>query len=515
MRTPASVGLPEDKFPSWRKGQDRALRDLLFSEDRFNLLCIPCGGGKSAIAMGYAGVNEGERLLYLTATKALQDQVHDEFLSMGLVDVRGRQNYVCNIDNSLDASEAVCTAGVYCELMKKGGCDYYDAVRVAKGSRIVVTNYRFWLHAEESGSLGQFTTLVLDEAHRCESEISDFAAVEITGGELRRFGIRLPPGGVAAKNPSRWGSLALEIIDRKMVGTKEVEKRKALRNLQRRLARLCRLSNEEWLGSAPRRDVWRWDLVDPGALAEELLFRGAKRIILASASVRRKTLQLLGVESKVKVLEQESTFPVRRRPVYYWPVARVGRKMTSGDRAVLHEAIDEFIEPRLDRKGIVHSVSYEFAREIWQRSRHQARMLLHDRRDDTARLLRKFKLAPPGTILVSPAVGTGNDFPADQCEFQVIPKMPFPSLGSPLVRARATHDPDYSFYVTMQSLVQMVGRGMRSADDQCESAILDANLGWVRARYWDFAPRWWHAATRTVKKDERPPDPPPPLRRAE
>lgn len=510
MRRPADVGLPADKFPEWRKGQDRALRDLMFSRDRYNLLCIPTGGGKTAIGMGYIGVDDG-RAAYLTATKALQDQVEEFFHSMGLVDVRGRSNYTCDIDHRLTAAEAICTGGIYCALMK-GGCRYYDTVKEARDSRITLTNYSFWLNDEEAGKLGEYATVILDEAHAAPDQISNYAAVEVTEGELKKFGIPWPG---TERNLQRWAALATHMIDERMGEVRGFSERKKARELARKLGRLGRLSDQEWLGSRPRRSTWRWDLIDPGALAEELLFRGARKVILVSASVRRKTLKLLGVDQRIKVIEQESTFPVARRPVYYWPVAQVNWRMSSTQKQSWVESMDEIMEQRDDRRGLIHSHSFDWGKTIAGLSNNRRNILLHEKGTDAADILKDFKRSRVrGLVLVSPSFSTGTDFPYTDAEYQIIPKVPFPDFKAPLVKARIARDKEYVPYVTMQTITQATGRVMRAVDDQGETFILDQNFGWLRNAHWDFAPRYFHAAIRTIGAKDAPPPPPPPLRRS-
>lgn len=513
MRRPSSAGLPAERYPEWRRGQDRALKDLLFSRSRFNLLCIPTGGGKTVIYMGHGGVDEGRQAV-LTATRQLQDQVGDEFgESMGLFDMRGRDNYICDIDETRTAARAKCTAGVFCERMKGGGCRYYDAKKVAGQERLVITNYRYWLHDEESESLGQFETLVLDEAHTAPDQISEYAAVEVTAGELRTFGLPLPPPDTR-KRPADWANQALTLVEDRAEHQADLDRRRLAINLKRKLARLCKLSDSEWVGSRPSSNTWRWDLVDPGSLAEELLFRGAKRVILVSASVRRKTLKLLGVGDKAKVIEQASIFPVRRRPIYYWPVAAVsGRKMTDSQRREWYEGMAHVISKRMDRKGLCASHSYKWGEQIYDNLPKDQRrmMILHEQGQPADEVLARFRASKPPRLLVSPAFSTGTDLPYDDCEYLLVPKVPFPDMSSPLVKIRMSRDKDYVPYVTMQSLVQTVGRGMRAADDQLESFIFDYNFGWMRYRHWDFAPQYFHQAIRTVDVRAVPPDPPPPL----
>ena len=511
MRTPSSIGLP-DKFEKWRKGQDSALKDILYSSDRFDMLTTPTGSGKSATYMGLTAVNGDRRACVLTATKALQTQLLSDFRAMGLVDMRGRSNYDCEIAD-VSAAEGQCTAGIWCEYLKVPGCGYYDQRRVAAASRLVVTNYAYWLYDEESRGIGDFHTLILDEAHTAPNQISDFAAVEVNERELGELKLPLP----GKRSFKTWAPDTIERIERMLTAedTLDLKRKKKARRLQRDLSRLCRLSEQDWVASVSVKPMrsWRWDLIEPGLLAEELLFRGAKKVILASASVRRKTLELLGVEQSVSVHEQASTFPVNRRPVYYWPVANVRRGMTEAEIVRWIDAIDWFIGARLDRKGIIHSVSYDRAWEILKRSRHRWKglFLVDSRKMDTAELVRQFRASDAPCVLISPAVGTGLDFPYDEVEYQIIPKVPFPDLSSPLVRARQTRDRTYGAYSAMQTIVQETGRGMRAEDDQCETVILDANFGWLRAAHWDFAPRWWHVAVRTIDAKGKPPAPPPPL----
>lgn len=513
MRTPASIGLPADRFPEWRKGQAEALRHLLYSTERFNLLCIPTGGGKTVIAAGHLALENDVRGAYLTATNALLDQVDEQLgPALGIANVRGRSNYDCDIDPNVTAARAKCTGGVFCERKKgQGGpCGYYDTLAEARARRLVSTNYRFWLHAEESGSIGEFDTLILDEAHRVPDEISEFAAVSITASELRRYNLPAPAGPLV-----QWAMRALHAVDRQLEREGGIEHRRQTKDMARRLARLCRLSDETWIPSRPKRDEWRWDLLDPGALAEELLFRGAKKIILVSASIRRKTLRLLGVDEKVKFVEQSSTFPIQRRPIYYWPIAQLNYHAKSDVIDRWHEGMQEWTEPRLDRNGIVHPHSFDRGEEIYERApkHHRRQMLLHRRGQDGADVLAEFKERgrTHPTILISPSVGTGTDFPGREAEWQIIAKVPYPSLASPLVKARSKADADYIPYVTMQTVVQIAGRVNRSIADQGETLIPDSAFGRLKGIYHEFAPQYFLAAIRTIDRKSKPPLPPPPL----
>jgi Rad3-related DNA helicase len=104
-------------------------------------------------------------------------------------------------------------------------------------------------------------------------------------------------------------------------------------------------------------------------------------------------------------------------------------------------------------------------------------------------------------------VTTGYDFAGKLCEYQIVAKIPFPDRRNPVVAARTDYDKEYPAYVAMQELVQAVGRGMRSADDQCETAIFDSNCSWFMRAYRHLAPEWFLSAYRRVETLPTPPDP--------
>lgn len=513
---PEQFGLPP-KFERWRKGQDRAVEKIVFAKTRFVLLVTPVGSGKSATYMASALLNQAsERSVILTATRPLQDQLLTEFGEVGLVDIRGKQNYVCDIDEKRTAATAICNSGMYCEL-KKSGCSYYDTKRVATKSQLVNTNYSFWLHDFIHQSIGETTRLILDEGHKAIDEIERFAGVEIKARELATYGCDQPP----SRRQNEWKLRSLEVIEqwiqdnRPRKGAAQsththatIAQLRAAKELQQKFARLCRLSEQEWLIS-PTREGWKWDLLEPGVLAEDLLFRGASKVVVVSATANRKTLEMLGVDRRdVTLIEQESTFPVARRPIYFWPVARVGYSMSPRDEAYLRQAMDHIITTHPDQKGLIHSVSYARARSIVdQLVAHRRKFLLHRQGEPLSDVIAEFRRRRDSVWLVTPAASEGISFPYEECEVVIIPKMPFPDLRDPLVKAKTQRDRDYIPYATLQTFEQMIGRAMRAEDDQCETYVLDDNLNWLKGGYWHYLHRWSTAAIKTIAKREKPPAP--------
>ena len=122
-------------------------------------------------------------------------------------------------------------------------------------------------------------------------------------------------------------------------------------------------------------------------------------------------------------------------------------------------------------------------------------MLVNDS-NNTRTTVERFRRAAPPSVLVSPSLTTGWDLPAEDCEYAIIGKIPFPDTRSPITRARTEEDEDYGPYTAMQIIVQASGRGMRSAEDQCEVFILDENWRWFWPKYKTFAPKWFAESVR-------------------
>ena len=70
----------------------------------------------------------------------------------------------------------------------------------------------------------------------------------------------------------------------------------------------------------------------------------------------------------------------------------------------------------------------------------------------------------------------GVDLPGDKCRFQIIYKMPYPSISDKQIKARKSVEKKWYDYQTAISLVQTYGRGMRSEDDYCVTYFIDSRL---------------------------------------
>ena len=525
---PYACGAPEE-YTRWRTDQEAAISAVVDNPYPVAGLTLPTGAGKSLIVTTVAALT-GWRTAILTATRALQDQYLTHFRSLGLADLRGQANYPCKTLRKLtgrgQCDEGPCRGGVPCQY-RWNGCDYDTAVTRAERTRLLVTNYAAWMAQYAYGEgLGQWDLLVLDEAHAAPDAVGDFLSIELSDRQLEDAGLSSRSATfLQAPNPApqtgdphtwqEWAKTALGGLEKTVSALAlkvksdghSITELKNLRQTARAMQRLAAMTPEGWIVSdQPSRT---FHAIEVGPSVPRTLLCGAKRVVLTSATLTRKTAALLGFDpSRMLWLDSRSAFPVERRPVIHVQTCRVDHRLTPNGLKLLVARIDQILAKRGDRKGIVHTGSYERARLIYESSEHQDRLLIHTDRFGLRNAVERFKWAQPGTVLVSPSVTTGYDFPFRQCEYQIVVKIPWPDSRIPIVKARTAHDPEYPAYLAMQDLVQAVGRGMRSAEDQCETFVLDDHVRWFLFQYRHLAPRWFLDAYRSQLIV---PDPPPPL----
>lgn len=486
--TPADLDLPP-KFKSFRRvPQLEALDWALDAFDRTPVLaaCLQTGSGKTLFGVALARIL-GVKAIYLVATKALQEQVLNDFRDCGMVSVVGRANYSCPRYGNCDlGNEADCSLG------KTVACEYTAAVQKAKASSLVVTNYAYWLHArmnnqhalenedEFSGDGAEaIGLLICDEAHSIENQLGGFADVKLYNSEMstmkhRRGGDKSGKMIETDSMLTEWISFAKDTVVRLAASPDDDDK-----DLVDRCRRILRM-NGNW--------VWQFDdhghcTFTPVRLAQftKSLFSGVPRVLLMSASLDPFTCALLlPRDFSYSYKAWPSVFPPQNAPVYHIPTVKLTWKSTDTDYAEIIEAMDRIIDQRPDRKGVIHTVSYARSKRAIDGSRHRSRFISNDNGSGLRDVLTRFRANSRDGILVSPSVEEGFDFEGDQCEFQIILKFPFPNESNRVIKERCTQIHGYRLHHAAHKIVQMRGRPIRSAVDRAETFILDNSVGQLK-----------------------------------
>lgn len=539
MTIPADFGFPA-RFTEFRKGQFEAAVQIGSSQKRFILDCNPTGAGKSIINVLLHKLLDA-RTLYVTANKSLQRQLGEDFTSVGMVDIRGQGNYQCvalaDRKGFHGCDKGPCHFGGECELHPRHpnfypGCEFYDRLGQVRQSRLVVTNYNFLMSANrymDPGVLGRFDLLVLDEAHEAPDKLSEFCSVELTDTECKdHLDSELPPVEDGTEAWVNWAIEKIKVARSKLEFTKlfhsdDTDLIFELSKMVNKLEFLATAhvwhrgeSSDPEVSMPGQTNDWVGERTEKGRAvvfapvwahryAEQWLFGGIPKVVLTSATILPQTAQYLGI-TDFDYIQHPSTFPLARRPIYLIPCASISSRSTDGDYRAQQVKIDQVIGGRLDRKGIIQPHSYDRAYRIRMNSEHKRR-IIYNERGKLERAVDEYKMARPGTVFISPVIEQGFDFPYQECEYNIIAKVPFPDTRSAVMKARCRSDKKYQNYVTVIKLMQMVGRGMRVVDDFCETFIFDDNIFWFIKAARSLFPSYFSAAFKI--QDTLPPVPPP------
>lgn len=510
--SPGELGLT---ISSWRSGQEEGIVQILEGTKRADAICAPTGFGKSDMVVAAAILSKKPTCI-VTSTRGLQDQYLKNHARVGLVDIRGRSNYPC--DMKPDSS---CEEGYAARCPYKGtiACPSSQAEMRAASSSLVVTNYDKWCSSRRFGQgMAHFQQVIFDEGHDAPEALARAMQVILNNKEItENLKLDFPPANEALEfiNWKKWASEAKAVAEVAMLAaqariagladpkTSWVRHFTHMRNLTRRLATIATASAKDWIVDE-REGGYQFDPIRPGKYAEAALLLRVPRIVFVSATLRPKTMYMCGIgKDNFTFKEFDSDFDPKRCPIYYVPTMRVDAR--NPDNSMLWMRLDQIASKRRDRKGIVHTVSYTRRDEIKSTSRFADSMFINPKGEAPTEMIEDFRNGPPGSILVSPSVGTGYDFPKKDCEWQFMCKIPF-QPPSKIVKAREADDREYRSYQAMQKMVQAFGRGMRSKDDSCENFIGDEHMSWFLPRYGHLAPASFHGFYKTVNILPQPPE---------
>lgn len=513
--SPADLNFP-DKFSDFRPAQREVFSYGLTSEKRFTGMGLPPGSGKSGVGYGFTQLIGGKSVI-LTADRGLEDQyVGDGF--PGMIDMRGRSNFRCWESGN-------CEDGARMDCKSKGDCPYGLRLAQFNQSTVGLSNYAWWIAVNNMARQGcaMPDTLICDEAHLIFDWLSRSLDFYITDREIRDAGIIFE---TIPSTADEWHELQPLILDiardhasscrDRARSSKSDRDRAAVRKaeaLVEKIQRISMVDPDNWvLWRETGRDegrAFRFDCVWPYRYKERV-FLNIPRVILMSATLRPKTLALLGIsKSEYDFKEWGRQFPAVNGPVVHYKGqnknVRVTHTMSGESKTDWLTRVMDIVRWGSDRKGIIHSVSYARAKEIAaflaSNGINPRLIQLNGAADPDSQSSReaydKFVKMGPGAILISPSFSTGWDFAGKRAEWQIISKIAFVDTRSPVMARRKADDKTYPNYLAAQDLVQSCGRVQRSETDRGISFIIDDNCEWFLPMAKEFVPHWFRIRKET------------------
>ncbi len=511
-------------YPTIRSQQLEAINFILDSVNKSNKKYIVIeagtGVGKSAIGLTAARIlsanstKENSGAYFLTTQKILQEQYVKDFggFKGPMKSIKSSSNYTCNFNKKSSCGEslrALKTAEKSSRFFKACAfnCIYKKSKEVFIAGSEGVTNFPYFLaETQYSGKLTPRDVLVIDEAHNVDNELSKFIEITISDKFCNSFlGMQIPRG-LTQHQYVKWmtddylvktsAKLShLEKMMEKYVGLKEkirsgefASVAKKFEMLDKHVCKVRRFlelyNNQNWVMNDLPADSYsktsrklQFKPIDIAPYAEEMLYRFGETVIFMSATIldRDAFAESVGIpKSEMAFVSLPSPFPAENRPVIYAGVGKMNSSSIQDTLPKIVEAVKQIMKEHKNEKGIIHCHSYKVASYIKKNIR-SSRILIHGS-DNRDLILEKHKKAKSATVLLSPSMTEGVDLKGDLSRFQIICKVPYPYLGDKLVRKKMNKWRWWYPLQTAKTILQSVGRSVRSKDDSAATYILDADF---------------------------------------
>lgn len=435
----------------------------------------------------------------LTTTKTLQDQYLDTF-EEGYV-LKGKANYQCKVDPeaAVDFAPCILTPKLKKECWSCDKCPYYNARNNVLLNQMSFLNYSMFFHLPDE--VKARTIIVCDEASEIEEELVKAFSVNVVYKHLDTVGVEYTKleDETTAKG---WFTDLYGIVEQKYdQALQEVAKNKTL--TQKDTIKMRYLSQ---LYKSLEKVVNLWGLVEFVIERDEKsiqavplkvdylatnLFSYADAIVMMSATIidHANFAKTLGIKD-YKYIEVESTFDPKKSPIH------------CSDKYVLSYATMEANLPKVidmavvladnhsKDKGIIHTHTFNITEKL-KRKLNGRRYLYREEGVKNEDILTEHALRKDATVLISPSMAFGVDLKDDAARWQIIMKVPYPSLASKRIKKLTDLDQRWYIRKMLTAFVQMCGRSTRSEEDHSVTYVLDASIMKILKQHRDILPKYF------------------------
>jgi ATP-dependent DNA helicase DinG len=522
-----------------RDQQTEAINAILSAFDsgkRFFALEAGTGVGKSAVAATVAKVLSEQKIpeefvpgaLFVTTQKLLQDQYERDYQNHGMRSIKSARNYKCSYKKFNTCADGQTEI----RLQEKGSaywntctfnCNYKNAKQEFLDAGLSVTNFPYLLtEAHFNGKIKPHQFLVIDEAHNVATELSKFIEIAVSE-KFTKQTLKIDMPIVTTHHqalawitdvyyPKLYSYVQhVHQMLEKYTNIKEhleqfVSLTRQLHMIEghhKRLQDFLRVhSKENWVFEVQESDVkglrkLSFKPIDVAEFAHQYLFRLGYKVLFMSATLIQidKFLEMVGVNQEdAEKLSLPSPFPVKNRPILFVPIGRMTSKEIDNSLPKLTEAVKQILEAHKNEKGIIHTHSYKIAHFL--KRNIKTHRLLISKASNRDKILKKHIKGSKPTVLISPSMTEGVDLDGDASRFQIICKVPYPYLGDKLVKKRMNKWKWWYPFQTSKTVIQSVGRSVRSESDTAVTYILDADWERFYSRNKQLFPNDFHDCLR-------------------
>lgn len=480
----------------------------------------------------------GNRGYMVTSDLSLQDQYESDFYNYGLrwPSIKGVDNYECSV-NGLPFSLGDCKLkGMGYDQAEKlpcyNSCEYLQNRRRAIDQPIALLNYSFWLiqrnyveakmlQDDRVVPFEQRDFVFFDEAHRIDDIVQSHFSPRIEPGLVERM---MTLNRFASKQGFQEASYTKNkiqsLVNHMMVGGKndvftamseferilhgfgkvrQVANKMAKKRYgtagvpkdwQTAFGHFDRLKDvhckvEDYLSLIKEVGIDKMVLdqneheakfmcVEESLMINKYLHEKANFKVFMSATIGdpKAFVKIMGIKN-AKFIRMDNAFNYDKSPVVFVNRHKLSFREREESLPKVVEIMDQIISKHKGQRGIIHCGSYEFMNYIQSKSKHTFRLMNYENSKQKADVLELFK-KKEDAVLMGPSLLEGLDLKDDTSRFQIFFKVPYPSLGDPLIKAKMQTSNEWYDWKTGISIMQGVGRSVRSKDDWAVTYVLDA-----------------------------------------
>jgi Rad3-related DNA helicase len=458
---------------------------------------------------------------YLVTQKMLQDQLENDLPNYreGLrsgASLKSASEYAC-------PTYRACSVGL--AVKKKRPCSMGDSCvyRLARNAflsaPLAVTNYPYFLtERTHVGKMPMRRVLVADECHTLERQLIRFVDLVVSESTLPEWAPSIAeiPDLPDIHDYVRWiKSTYLPVVSQRAESMLELAS-DAARGSEKLIKDAFKLDQHvskvakaaELIETNPR--DWIYWVSEDADGKKEYIARplnaapfaplvtgmGTVRIYMSAFPGNKRIFcRSLGLDqSKVAWCSLKSTFPVQNRPIVIGSVGSMSRRNLESSLPQFLKTLDKIFARHHSEKGLIHCNSYALGKVIFEHFRntdHGQRLIFPQKADDRDTAFEQHCTSEFPTVLLTPSMTEGFDFTGNLARWQVIAKVPYPSLGDRQIVAKKDQDQDWYHLETIKTIIQAAGRIVRSDTDVGYTYILDSDFDRLYEQCQDYFPRWF------------------------
>ena len=425
----------------------------------------------------------------MTVSKSLQEQYHTLFNNA--IVLKGKQNYVCKVDEDFDCDLAPCllTPKLLSDCKFTNSCPMLNARREAWKAKFSVFNYSAFLTTPEFLRRRQF--FICDEASELEDELVKQYSCNIEYAKLKLSELNMEKLYTNINGDAfRWLTDLYSALKEKVAETEsefkknkknkrilmgQMAKHRYYKNLAEKTSSVLQSWYKAEYVTEITKDSATFTPLYVNMLAQDFFKWGETVILMSGTIIDHETFaQTLGIKREEYVyIEVESAFDPDKSPIYCDAKMKLNYKNMD---AVLPELVStalKICDHFKSDKGIIHTHTFKITDALVKKTKGQSRFLVRETGITNESILTEHYMREDGTVLISPSLGYGTDLKDDFGRFSIIMKTPYLPLGSERIKRLASKNQSWYEMKALVNLVQMCGRTTRNIDDYSDTFILD------------------------------------------